>query len=213
MVECLLRDSVGQGDRLLAAVDMHAPTFRTTLYPEYKAQRKQPDADFLAQVPGMMDVLAQHNIQTIGVPGYEADDIIGTLAVRYRFTSDVYIVSGDKDMLQLVQPSVYVLTPHKGLYDHDRVLLEYGLPPVRVADWLALCGDTADNVPGVNGFGPETSRELVQEFGDVEVLINRASYITNKTRRNKVMDNVEVIRLCKKLVTICCNVPLAQEAI
>lgn len=196
-------------DVLYAACDVHVPTFRSVLYPEYKAQRKSPPPDFLAQVPAMINLLHAREITIIEVPGYEADDIIGTLAATTPPT--VFIVSGDKDMLQLIRPGVYVLNPAKGVFDNARVKAEIGVTPAQIVDLLALRGDTADNVPGAKGVGDKGAVELIQQFGNVEAVIAQSGCISNAGYRRAVQLHADTIRLSKRLVTICCDVPLPPK--
>lgn len=207
MIERLYREQ--SPDRLLAACDVHQPTFRSKMYPEYKAQRKSPPPDFVAQVPAMLALLHEREIPIIEVPGYEADDIIGTLAAT--LPPVVFIVSGDKDMLQLVRPGVYVLNPAKGVFDGARVQKEIGVAPEQIIDLLALRGDTADNVPGATGVGEKGSVELIQQFGTVEAVLAQSGRISNTGYRRAVQLHADTIRLSKRLVTICCDVPLPPK--
>jgi DNA polymerase I len=208
MVEKLQRTYLP--DYTIAALDVHVPTFRKILYPEYKAQREQPDAEFLQQVPGMLAVLKEYRIPAIEVPGFEADDVIGTLCERVtKDGTSVVIVSGDKDIAQLVRPGVQFL--HTGLnkmLDTEGVREVYGVAPNQIVDLLALRGDTSDNVPGARGIGDSGSLELITKYGCVEMVLKRCHEIKHARQRRAIAASVEQIKLSHTLVTIRRNVPL-----
>ena len=214
MLEALKREY--KPDYLVAACDCHAPTFRNQLYADYKANRRAlPPADYTAQESGFRAVLKEFFIPVYQMEGYEADDIIGTLAQHIRKDSDVVIAAGDKDMAQLVSmPSVvgdvqFLNTGKNKLLNALGVLDEYGVLPPRVTDYLALVGDAADNVPGGSGIGPAGALLLLAQFGCVEEIIKRSGEISSKRYRHSVQQNAAMILLSKKLVTIDCHVPLA----
>ncbi len=212
MLERLQRDQ--KPDYLIACCDVHAPTFRSELYAEYKAQRPTPPEDLISQIDGCMDVLLKAGVPTINFPGYEADDIIGTLAHRIVPVMDVVIVCGDKDMAQLVEvygegQCVRVWNTGKNkMLGPIEVFEEYGVMPHQIVDYLSLVGDTSDNVPGCKGIGPKGAIELLKQFGNLDAILNRSSEISSKTYRHAVQNNREMVRLSRKLVTIDCNVPL-----
>lgn len=197
-------------DFLVAACDTREPTFRTALYPEYKAGRATPEPEFLQQKPGMLDVLATMCIPTFEAVGYEADDVIGTLA-ELLAGEDVLIVSGDKDMCQLVRPGVSVLNTNKGeVWDAAAVKLNFGVGPEQIADYLALVGDVADNVPGAPGIGPTGALEILRQFPTVEEAIAKSGRIVSGAYRHAVQTHADQIMLSKRLVTICRDVPLPE---
>lgn len=213
MLERLKRDH--QPDYLVAACDSHTPSFRVQLYPLYKATRLSPPEEYVQQLPGFRAVLNSFFIPTFEVPGYEADDIIGTLAAYARKDSDVVIVSGDKDMAQLVAAdtsspnTVRLLNTNKNkILGPLEVYEEYGVWPDQIVDYLALTGDTSDNVPGADGVGPAGALTLLRTFGNVEGVIKRVGEIASARYRHAVQRNVEMIKLSKTLVTINCKVPL-----
>ncbi len=215
MLEKLKKDYAP--DYLVAALDIHQPTFRTALYPDYKATRATPDPELLAQIPGCRAVLVEYKIPIFEMVGYEADDIIGTLARRISWQgTDVVIVSGDKDMAQLVSVShdngiVSILNTNKGVMIGTLDVFEkYGVWPEQMTDYLALVGDTCDNVPGCSGIGPKGAMELIQQFGSIEEMLARPGEIVSGRYRHAVMQYETEIRLSKKLVTIDCNVPLGE---
>jgi DNA polymerase-1 len=211
MLEKLRRDY--KPDYMVAACDCKEPTFRTKLYPAYKAQRLTPPEEYLQQLPGMRDVLRAFHIPEFEMAGYEADDIIGTLTQHIE--GDVVIVTGDKDMAQLVEWSgrVTVLNTHKNkMLDSAGVTEEYGVPPSQITDLLALTGDASDNVPGAKGIGQAGAVCLLKHFCSVEEIISRAGEISLARYRHAVLCYANEILLSKKLVTIVCDVPLWPES-
>ena len=203
-------------------------SFRTEQYPAYKATREKLteglQADFDRGMERIIELLAAHNVPVIAKSGYEADDVIGSLALRGAEAGlNVVIVSGDKDFQQLVQPRVWLLNPGRGgpaSVEESWVGMEnaherLGVVPERVIDYLALVGDTSDNVPGVPGIGEKTARELVAEFGDLEAIIAATSRITRKRPREALEQHAEQARLSKRLVTIVTDldVPLDLDAL
>ena len=190
-------------------------SFRHETYPAYKATREklteELQSDFNRGMERICDLLDAYRIPIITVPGYEADDVIGTLARKGREAGlNVVVVSGDKDFQQLVRPGVWLLNPGRGGYanvEEHWVSVEngnerMGVPPVRVTDYLALVGDTSDNVPGVKGIGEKTAQELVNAYGDIESILAHASEITKKRPREALLEQGELARLSKRLVTI-----------
>lgn len=213
MIQKLKRDY--SPDLLIAGCDSRAPTFRTALYPDYKANRRTPPEDYTKQRPGFLEVLEQEGVASYSALGFEADDVIGTLAKKYSEQGDdVVIVSLDKDMAQLVSIShdngcVSLLNTNKNvMLDPLGVLGEYGVMPHEVCDYLALVGDSSDNVPGARGIGPKGAKLLIKQFGNVEALCARAGEISSGLYRHNVIIYKEWILLSKKLVTIDCNAPV-----
>lgn len=201
-------------DYIIAACDVHVPTFRKLLYPEYKAQREKPDAEFLQQVPGMMEELRKRQIRIIEAPGFEADDIIGTMCDRItQDGTNVVIVSGDKDIAQLVRPGVQFLHTGKDrMLDTEGVREHYGVEPNQIVDLLALVGDTSDNVPGAKGIGAAGALELIAKYGCVEMVLKRCNEIRHKRQREAIKAHVAEIKLSLDLVTIRRNVPIPVTA-
>jgi DNA polymerase I len=208
MLETLKREH--NPDWILAACDCHQPLRREALYPLYKANRRAlPPADYTAQELGFRCVLAEFGIPTYEMPGYEADDIIGTLC--QHADTDVVICAGDKDMAQLVEWSgrVKMLNTGSGkILDSAGVFEAYGVYPSDVIDYLALIGDTSDNVPGCTGIGPSGAKMLLKMFSSVEEIVKRSGEISSRRYRHAVQNGAEMILLSKKLVTIDCRVPL-----
>lgn len=207
-------------DVFIACWDTEAATFRHETYKEYKATRKEQPDELYDQVPIAKDVLATLGVPSIELDGYEADDLLGTFAVRaVKDGYDVRIVTGDRDALQLIAPHVDVLTFKKGvseikIYTAKEVEEEYGIPPTRLVDWKALRGDTSDNIPGVPGIGEKTASELLKKFQTLEGVFKAAhdakSDLSDGVRR-KLIDGEKSGRLALSLVGIDLNVPLKTK--
>jgi DNA polymerase-1 len=209
---------------LLGWVHDSGATFRDELYPEYKATREkltdELQADFDQGLARITQLLAAYDIPVMAVPGFEADDVIGTLAVKGAEAGyNVVIVSGDKDFQQMVRPGIWLLNPGRGgpaSVEEQWVGVEngsdrLGVPPERVIDYLAMVGDSSDNVPGVKGIGEKTAQELINTYGALENILAHASEITKKRPREALLASDEVARLSKQLVTIRCDVPIALD--
>jgi DNA polymerase I len=180
-------------------------------YGGYKAQREAMPSDLAQQIPFIRRALDAFRIPILLAEGFEADDVIGTLAAKAaRAGHEVFIVSNDKDMMQLVHDGVKILNPVKDnlILDRDRVTETLGVPPEQVVDVMALRGDTIDNIPGAPGIGDKGSVDLIRQFGSVEAALDRAQEITRKTYRESLQNNREAVLLSKELVTIHCEVPI-----
>jgi DNA polymerase-1 len=196
---------------LAAVFDVAAPTFRDQQYKDYKANRSEMPEDLAQQIPYIRRALEAYRIPILEVPGYEADDVIGTLAKKAVAQGrPVYVVSSDKDMLQLVNDRVLVLNPPKDNLICDAAKVEeiLGVPPARVIDVMALRGDSIDNIPGAPGIGDKGSVELIQRFGSVEGALDHAAEVERKTYRESLQNNREQILMSKDLVTINCDVDI-----
>jgi len=194
---------------LAAVFDVAAPTFRDQQYKEYKANRSEMPGELAQQIPYIRRALEAYRIPILEVSGFEADDVIGTLATKAVAQGrHVYVVSSDKDMLQLVNENVLVLNPPKGnlIADAGKVEEILGVPPERVVDVMALRGDSIDNIPGAPGIGDKGSVEIVRRFGSLETALDRAAEVEKKTYRESLQNNREQILLSKQLVTIKCDV-------
>ena len=209
---------------LLGWVHDSGATFRDDLYPEYKATRErltdELQADFDRGLERINQLLAAYSIPVLAVPGFEADDVIGTLARKgVEAGYNVVIVSGDKDFQQLVRPGVWLLNPGRGgpaSVEEQWVGVEnanerLGVPPERVIDYLALVGDSSDNVPGVKGIGEKGAQELIAQFGPLEEIIAHVHEITKKRPREALLAQEAEARLSKQLVTIHLDVPIALD--
>ena len=190
--------------------DLKTQSFQEIEYHGYKANRKEMPGDLVQQVPFIRRALEAYRIPILELSGYEADDVIGTLARKASQSYQVYVVSSDKDMLQLVNDKVLVLNPPKDNLICDAAKVEeiLGVPPERVIDVMALRGDSIDNIPGAPGIGDKGSVELIKRFGSVEAALERAAEVERKTYRESLQNNRENVLLSKKLVTIDCDVPV-----
>jgi DNA polymerase I len=186
-------------------------TFDELEYAGYKANRAEMPADLAQQVPYICRALDALRIPILQHEGFEADDVIGTLSRQAaQLGHPVYIVSNDKDMMQLVTDNVSMLNPAKDnlVLDRAGVVAALGVPPERVIDVMALRGDSIDNIPGAPGIGDKGSVELIQQFGSVEAALDRAAEVARKTYRESLQNNRDTVLLSKELVTIHCNVPM-----
>ena len=190
--------------------DHSSKTFRNDIYPKYKANRPELPEDLRPQFPLTRDATRAFNIACIETEGYEADDIIATLACHARDAGgQVTIISSDKDLMQLVGDGVGMLDPMKNkLIGPDEVFEKFGVAPNRVVDVQSLAGDSVDNVPGAPGIGIKTAALLIQEYGDLETLLARAGEIKQPKRRESLLDNTDQIRISKRLVQLDCETPL-----
>jgi len=198
------------------AFDPHGPTFRSEAFPEYKAQREETPEDIRKAVPIIKDLLKAYRIPILQVDGFEADDVIGTLAEKAGSIGvETYMLTTDKDYGQLVNNHVFIFRPrHGGGYETmgpKEVCEKYGIPsPTSVIDLLALMGDSADNFPGCPGVGEKTAVKLINEFGSIEQLIERSSEIKGKLRE-KVEEHVDDIKMSYFLATIKTDVPIELD--
>lgn len=194
--------------------DVKTQAFQEVQYHGYKANRSEMPQDLAQQLPYIRRALDAYRIPVLEQAGYEADDVIGTLAKKAAARDYmVYVVSSDKDMLQLVNERVLVLNPPKDnlICDAKKVEELLGVPPERVVDVMALRGDTIDNIPGAPGIGDKGSVDLIQRFGTVEAALDRAAEVERKTYRESLLNNREAVLLSKQLATIDCNVPIELD--
>ncbi len=208
------RDQQAEGLTSVRRFDLKTQTFQEIEYHGYKANRKEMPGDLAQQLPYIRRALEAYRIPILELGGYEADDVIGTLARKAIAQSySVYVVSSDKDMLQLVNDRVLVLNPPKDNLICDAAKVEeiLGVPPERVVDVMALRGDSIDNIPGAPGIGDKGSVELIKRFGSVEQALDRAAEVEKKTYRESLQNNRDNILLSKKLVTIDCDVPIELD--
>jgi ribonuclease HI len=185
-------------------------TIRRDLYPDYKAHRDATPEDLVPQLPYIRKVLQALNIPALEAPGFEADDVIATLARGFAADGvEVTVVTGDKDLMQIVSDKVGLLDTLKGKRSGPQEVLErFGVPAELVADVLGLAGDSADNIPGVPGIGEKTAAQLVQRFGSLEGVLEWKSLVNGKTRRESLHLHAEQARLSKTLATLRYDVPL-----
>ncbi len=207
-----------QPDFVAVVFDPPGPTFRDKLFTEYKAQRPPMPNDLFIQIPFVRRLCEAMRLPIIEVPGYEADDVIGALALQSgRRDVDVYIVTSDKDMMQLVGGRVRVLRPGQGaakpdvILDSAKVEEVMGVPPAQVADVMALMGDSIDNIPGAKGIGDKGARELIRRFGSVEAALDHASEVENKRYREALLNCREQVILSKQLARIASDAPVELD--
>lgn len=197
--------------------DTKEPTHRHKKYPEYKSTRAKMPEDMADQLPRMREVVEALNLPLIEKAGVEADDVIGTLAKRAAAENyQVLIVTSDKDFNQLVDDRINILRPQKAgadleVIDRKKVVEILGIPPETVIDFMALTGDTSDNIPGIPGVGPKTALKLLKQFGSLEDILDNADMISGKSLRQKVSDNSDKALLSKDLVTILTDLDLDYE--
>ena len=211
MMRRLLQLEENRPDYLAVVFDRPEPTFRDELYAEYKAQRPSMPEDLALQLPFVRRYCEAMRLAILESPGYEADDIIGTLARQAaKRNLEVFIVTSDKDMLQLVGGPVRVFNPSKGdlLIDEKKVEEILGVPPAKVADLMALMGDSIDNIPGAKGIGEKGARELIVRFGTVEAALEHASEVEGKRYREALTNQVPQVLLSKKLAQIATDAPV-----
>lgn len=211
----LMREAESQHQVMV--FDAGQKTFRNELYPLYKANRGECPAELLQQMPYFRKISKALGLPTYELPGYEADDVIGTLAMRLRAAGHtVVLVSGDKDLMQLVDDRTTVWdTMRDRRYDVAAVEKKFGVPPVQVVEVLSLIGDTSDNIPGLKGVGPKTAVQLIEEFHDIATLLKSAEVVENLNavrNRKKIAEQLrkdsDILALSRRLVQIDCDVPL-----
>ncbi len=208
----ILRDE--KPDYIGAIFDGKEKTFRHEKYPEYKATREKMPDELREQLPDLWRLIEAMNIPQMTKEGFEADDLIGTLAVQAEKEGlETYIVSGDKDFMQLVNYSVFVYTPGRmnnptTIFDREKVKEKWSVPPEKMIDLLGLMGDSSDNVPGVRGVGAKTAVKLLNEYGTVENILDHAEEVKNKRAREGLLNGKELALLSRELVTIKTDVPL-----
>src|SRR3977135_2153170 len=206
-----IRNQQAEAITSIRKFDIKTQTFKEAEYGGYKANRKEMPPDLVQQVPYIRRALEGYRIPILQLEGYEADDVIGTLARKATAESyPVFVVSSDKDMLQLVNDRVCVLNPPKDNLICDAAKVEeiLGVPPERVIDIMALRGDSIDNIPGAPGIGEKGSVEIIKRFGSVEAALDRAAEVERKTYRESLQNNRDTILFSKSMATIDTNVPV-----
>ena len=208
MLRKILRDE--RPDYVGVALDVSDQTVRTEKFADYKANRAPMPEELVPQIPWIRRAIEAFRIPMLELENFEADDVMGTLARKAAAKGwEVVLVTADKDMFQLVGDGVSLYHSGRGkLYDAKRVEEDFGVPPAKVADVLALMGDAVDNVPGVPGIGEKGARALVTEYGSVEALLERAGELSRKAYREGLLAHREQALLSKELVTIHCDLPI-----
>src|SRR5271156_1548077 len=210
----VFRDERAKAMTAVKKFNIKTQAFEEVDYLGYKANRTEMPPDLAQQLPYIRRALEAFHIPILEAQGFEADDVIGTLAKQAAEVGHpVYVVSNDKDMLQLVTEDLKVMNPMKDnlVLDRGKVIETLGVPPERVIDVMALRGDSIDNIPGAPGIGDKGSIELIQQFGTVEAALDRASEVKRKSYRESLENNRDNIMLSKELVTIHCEVPVPLD--
>lgn len=207
-------------DEIAVAFDKSRHTFRTDIYPEYKGNRDKTPEEFVLQIPLLKELLSAWGISFIELDNYEADDIIGTIAKRRGASQnyEVFVVTGDRDALQLIDENIKVIFTKKGIsetvvYDVEVFEEEYGFEPLKLIDLKGLMGDSSDNIPGVPGVGPKTATKLLVEYKSLEGVLENASSVSGKKLQEKLIENTELAVLSKRLATIDCNIPFDTDGL
>ena len=215
MLRRLLND--WQPDYIAVVFDVAAPTFRDKLFAEYKAQRPPMPEDLSVQLPYVRRLCEAMRLPVLEYEGYEADDVIGALARQAASKGlEAFVVTSDKDMLQLVGGRIRVLRPGQGakndlVVDEAKVEEILGVPPEKVVDVMALMGDSIDNIPGAKGIGEKGARELIQRFGSVEAALERAAEVESKRYREALAGQREQVLMSKQLAAIATDVPVSLD--
>lgn len=207
--------SIFEPTHLAICWDMGAHTFRNDLFDGYKANRPAPAPELVPQFDMAKEVAEVIGWQNFGVPGMEADDLIGSFVEKWSHDANITIVSGDKDLFQLLRPNVELALTKKGYtiydrYSHHRFEEEYGITPRQFIDKKAFTGDPSDGYPGVKGIGPKTAIKLIQTYGSVDGVIEALHELTPGTRK-KIEADLEMLHLSKQLATIHCEVEVSSD--
>ncbi|MYL45338.1 5'-3' exonuclease [Virgibacillus halodenitrificans] len=195
--------------------DMGSKTFRSELYNEYKANRGEPPVELIPQFELVKEVTEAFNMPNIGITNYEADDCIGTLAKAYSEENEVIILTGDQDILQLVDEGISVAIMRKGqgnyeIFDVNNFYDKKGIHPNQIVDLKGLMGDSSDNYPGVKGIGEKTALKLIKEHGTIDAILANIEHLP-KGIRAKISDNLDMLHLSRELAEIKCDVPIRCE--
>ncbi|RMD94843.1 MAG: DNA polymerase I, partial [Calditrichaeota bacterium] len=197
--------------------DTSEPTFRHKAYKAYKATREKMPEEMSGQLPRLKEVIEALRIPIIEVPGYEADDVLATLALQARQKGlDVYLVTSDKDLMQIVSPDIKIYNLRRRIdeaeiLDPQAVEEKMGVPPEKIVDFLALVGDTSDNIPGVPQVGKKTAKDLLQELGSLEDILNHLDQVQRKSIRESLEKNLDQARISQKLVTLDFHAPVELD--
>ncbi|NIA02004.1 MAG: DNA polymerase I, partial [Nitrospirae bacterium] len=204
-------------DYIAVSFDLKGPTFRHKEYKEYKATRKKAPDELYSQIPRIKDIVKAFEIPIYEIEGFEADDVLGTLAKQIEKKDDIktYIFTGDMDTLQLVNEKTMVLSPARGIkepivYNVQKVLSKYGLKPSQIPDMKGLQGDSSDNIKGVAGVGAKTAKTLLQKYENIENIYDNLGEITGRVHDNLAKDK-ESAFFSRKLATIVTDVPIELD--
>lgn len=209
MIIKLMKDK--NPDHIVFCYDRKEASFRKDLYTEYKAHRTEMPDDMQVQMPYLKQVAALFGICDIELAGFEADDLIGTVAMlAQKENYQVYIVSGDKDFCQLINENIFLYDTMKDvIYDAAMVKEKHGVTPAQFIDFLAITGDASDNIPGVAGIGPKGAQKLIEQLGSLEDVYEKIEQVTSASIKEKLLTSKTNALLSKKLATIVCDAPIA----
>ena len=198
---------------LAIAFDAPGPTFRHEVFGEYKANRPSMPENLRPQIPFIKEIVSALQIPILEIEGYEADDLIGSLAKKLESEGmNTVIVSGDKDLMQLITPQVVMYDPMKDkTFEIPEVKERFGVPPDKVVEVMGLCGDTSDNIPGVPGIGEKTAARLIEQFGSIEELLKNLDKVKNPTLRASLGHYADQARLSRELAALDTQAPLAWD--
>ncbi|WP_047982010.1 5'-3' exonuclease [Ornithinibacillus contaminans] len=201
-----------QPTHVICCWDMGSKTFRTAMYEDYKGNRSEPPVELIPQFDLVKEVVDAFNMPNVGLKNFEADDCIGTLAKQYSKENQVLILTGDQDILQLVEPGLDVAIMRKGqgnyeVFTHDNFYDKKGLSPRQIIDLKGLMGDTSDNYPGVKGIGEKTALKLLQEHETIDGLLANLDQLP-KGVQAKIKANLDMLHLSRDLAEIRCDVPI-----
>ena len=204
----------GRFDYAAAAFDPPGMTFRDEMLDSYKAQRQKTPVDVTEQVPLCRQMTEKLGIPALMAPGYEADDVLGTLSRQAsELGMETVILSSDKDLLQLVDSHTTVRTAHRDaagaatIYDYAKVVRDFGFEPIRMIDYKALCGDSSDNLPGVPGIGPKTARELISQYGGLDAILGAVGTMPAGRAKAALAGRENEVKISRDMVTIVRDVP------
>ena len=211
----LTAQSIMRPTHLAVCWDMGAHTFRNKLFDGYKANRPSPPDEMLPQFDIAKNLSQQIGWQNFGVKGMEADDLIGSMITKWQDEADITVISGDKDLLQLLRPSTEIAFTKKGYTEYDvytdtRFKEEYGIEPIQFAQVKAFMGDTSDGYPGVKGIGPKQALTLIQTYGSIANVLTSLDEL-KPGQRTKIQENVDMLKLSHELATIQTNIPIDAE--
>jgi len=198
---------------IICCWDMGSKTFRTELYEDYKGNRSAPPEELVPQFDLVKEAVDAFQVPNIGLVNYEADDCIGTLANLYQTDHDVMILTGDQDILQLVDEHISVAIMKKGMgnydiFNQDNFYEKKGIHPKQIIDLKGLMGDSADNYPGVKGIGEKTALKLLEEYESIENILANLSALPKGTR-TKINENMDMLHMSRKLAEIQCDIPIS----
>jgi len=209
--------NIEKPDYIAVSFDLKGPTFRHEEYEQYKATRKKAPDELYSQIPRVKEIVKSFEIPIYEIQGFEADDVLGTLANQSEKAPDLrtYIFTGDMDTLQLVNEKVKVLAPARGIkepivYDVQKVLGKYGIKPSQIPDMKGLQGDSSDNIKGVAGVGAKTAKTLLQKYGNLENIYKHLDEITGRVHENLKNDKQNAF-FSRKLATIVLDVPIKLD--